>query len=140
MFEIRVAPARQFIQSTLAGFLSVEEVRRYASAMEAAHRRWVHPRSIYRLVIDASGAKIQAQDVLAAFAAHVACYPPAERIGVICGASLNRFQILRTLDRPYLRICDTLSDARRWALGDETCHDDELKLIASNGEERSAAA
>jgi hypothetical protein len=134
MFKIQIAPTQRLIEASLGGFLTVAEVRAYAAHMEAAHYRYFRSGRSYRLVLDASAAKIQAQDVLAAFATHVAGYPPAERIGVVCGASLNRFQILRTLDRPYLKLCDNLAEAREWALGDAHLQETELRLVATSSE------
>ena len=140
MYEIRVALDRWLIQSRLGGFLTVPEVREYASHMEAAHQRWFRFPPAYRLVIDASMSKIQAQDVLATFSAHIAGYPPAEKIGVVCGASLNRFQTLRTLDRRYLRTCDTVHEAQNWALDGAEADDGDFHLVASDGGLRPLAS
>jgi hypothetical protein len=131
MFEIHVLPGRQLIQSTLAGFLEVDEVRDYAREMTSAHRAWIRSGAAYRLVINAKDARIQTQEVLSAFAAHIASYPAAEKIGIVYGASLTRFQILRLLDRPYALVTDDLRKAQMWALDDVSIEPTELRLVAS---------
>lgn len=132
MFEIHVLPGRQLIQSTLAGFLGVDEVRDYAREMTSAHRAWIKPGGAYRLVINAKDARIQTQEVLSAFAAHIASYPIAQKIGIVYGASLTRFQILRLVDRPYALETDDLPKARMWALDDVPIEPTELRLVASS--------
>lgn len=117
MFEIAIAPHERVLQSTVRGFFSVPDVLEYAEAMERAHRRYFRFAPHYRLVIDASETKIQTQDVLQAFAAHISSFPPAETVGVVIGRSLNRFQMLRLLDRPHVQMTDSLADAQRWATG-----------------------
>lgn len=117
MFKIAVLPEERLLQSTVRGFFSVPEVLGYAETMERAHRRHFRFSPAYRLVIDASETKIQSQEVLKAFSAHIASFPPAERVGVVIGKSLNRFQMLRLLDRPHVRMVDAVAEAQDWAIG-----------------------
>lgn len=131
MFEITAVPEDRLLQSTVRGFFLVPEVLEYADAMVRAHQRYFRFSPIYRLVIDASETKIQTQEVLQAFGAHIAAFPTAEKVGVVIGRSLNRFQMLRLLDRPHVCMADTLEEAQRWAVGRAVLRN-EFQLFASN--------
>lgn len=136
MFKISVgAPFR--IQSAISGFLTVAEVREYAANMLEVYHLHCRFAPTYRLVIDASAAKIQSQDVIKAFEEHIAGFPPAERVGVVVGRSLNRYQALRLLDRPHVNLCDLLEEAQQWAFG-ATIPESALRLVAENKISRAA--
>ena len=131
MYRIAVSPPR-LLQSTIWGFLDVPEVLEYADHMVATHSKFCRFSTTYRLVIDASGAKIQSQDVLGAIAKHISTFPPAERVGVVVGRSLNKYQALRLMDRPHVRFADEIDEAQRWAF-DEIVPRTMLNVIIEGG-------
>lgn len=131
MYRIAVSTPRR-LQSTIWGFLDVPEVLEYADHMVATHSRFCRFSPKYRLVIDVSGAKIQSQEVLSAMSRHIASFPPAERVGVIVGLSLNKYQALRLMDRPHVRFADKIDDAQLWAF-EEIVPKADLDVIAEGG-------
>lgn len=136
MFEIAVAiPSR--LQSTISGFLEVHEVHAYAAQMLAAHLRHFRFARSYQLVIDVSATKIQSQGVIKAMGEHIATFPRAERVGVVVGKSLNRYQALRLMDRPHVQFCDWLPEAQEWAFGSPLPAGD-LTLFAKGGFSQAA--
>lgn len=131
MYRIAVAKPRR-LQSTIWGFLDVAEALEYAARMVEARANLCRYSPLYQLVIDVSGAKIQSQEVVGAFQKHIASFPPAERVGVVAGHSLNRYQALKLMDRPHVRVADAIGDAQSWAFG-EPLPAEALTIVVEGG-------
>lgn len=131
MFRIECAQPQR-LQSTISDFLYIDEIREYIGNMVLAHARLCRPGQSYRLVVDVREAKIQSQDVLAAIQAHIATFPPAERVGMVVGKSLNRYQALKLMNRPHVRFYDSLDEAQMWAFG-EMVPTNAMTVIATGG-------
>ena len=110
MFEITVRPARNFVEAQIAGFLSTAEVATYSAELNA-HFAAGRLKPGYLMLIDVSEAVIQAQDVIAAFQAHVAVMPRAARLVVVTGTSPIRIQIRRVLQENSTAVVATRNEA-----------------------------
>jgi hypothetical protein len=131
MFRIECAKPQR-LQSTISDFLYLDEVQPYVENMVLAHKQICRPGRSYQLVIDVHEAKIQSQDVLSAIQTHIATFPPAERVGIVVGKSLNRYQALKLMNRPHVRFCDTIDEAQLWAFG-EIVPANAMSIITTGG-------
>lgn len=113
-YDLQTSCSGERIVATLAGFFSQSEVSAYASEAERLIRHGFARHRGYRMLIDVSDCAIQSQDVIEAFARHVAAVPRARRLAVVAGSAVARMQISRVLNRPGIELFDSLSDATAW--------------------------
>jgi hypothetical protein len=113
MYTIDVDPSSNLLTLELSGFLSVEEIARCMGDMGAAFRQH-RMKAGYLLLIDTSGCSVQLQEVLGAFQTHAAAFPKARRIAVVNTSSLIRMQVRRVLTQSYMRLFESVAEARAW--------------------------
>jgi hypothetical protein len=111
---------------TLAGFFDLAAVARFDADRAGAYGKLRCAPNQHLTLCDASGMKIQTQEVVAAFVQLVG-NPRyvSRRLAIVTGSSLARMQTKRTTDRENVAFFTDLPAARAW-------------LFASD--ERSAAA
>ena len=68
----------------------------------------------YRLVMDMRGCTVQSTDTATAIHGRPGAFPRACRIAIVTTSASARLQVRRFMTQPYLRILDTLADARMW--------------------------
>lgn len=114
MYKIAIDRARNLVEVTLGGLMTVEEVADYIAELQ---RQFIanHMRS-YVMIIDVSQAPIQSQEMIRAMGQHMAAMPKAQAIAVVTGSSLARMQIKRLFMQSYSRIVTTIDEARTWVL------------------------
>lgn len=108
-------PAGNRIVSTLSGFFSLDQVADYSREAERAIRDLSGRYGRYRMVIDIRDCSAQSQDVIGAFADHVAGVPRAHRLAIVADSALTRLQIRRVIGRPEIVIFDHPVEAVAWA-------------------------
>ena len=106
------------LRMTLTGFFALDDVARYADARSAAFRELGCGPDTHATLSDIRDCKIQAQDVLAAFA-RVTRDPAyrARRIAFITGSSLSRRQAARLADGDRVRSFPNETAALAWLTG-----------------------
>lgn len=120
MYSITVESARKLVRVELSGFFSVEEVAAFARDEQAAVAGMGCTTGEYLLLIDASGSKIQTQEVIADFQAFIANSPlKARRLAIVVGGSAARMQVRRILARDTAMIVCTRREGEAWLFGDE---------------------
>jgi hypothetical protein len=104
----------------LSGFFSVEDVRRYGTAIEEATRSLGGHPTRQRMLNDITGMQIQPQEVVAAFATFVADPRYSKRkVAFIVEASLARMQLNRVKVERYSRSFGTRAEAETWLFAEE---------------------
>ena len=119
MHRITVIPAHNVVESTLWGFLSVDDVSGYDADLQR-HFRSGRLQAGYRMLIDVAGCAIQQQEVINAFQAHVLGCPKASRIAAVTGSSIVRMQVRRVLNQSYMRTFTDRLAAWEWLDIDNT--------------------
>lgn len=118
MYRIAIDAPRRFVEVTLSGMLSVEEVGRYMGELRGEiEAAGISDR--YVITIDVSGCTIQTQDVIQAMGMHMVSMPKARSIAVISASALARMQIRRLFQQSYARVIATNDEALAWVLRGE---------------------
>lgn len=115
MYDIRVDAARNLVEVTLSGMMSVAETARYMADLKHA----ISARRLdgsYVLVLDVSDCPIQSREMMQAMGSYMAAMPRARAIALVTGSALARLQLRRLFVQPYARIVATPGDARAWVL------------------------
>jgi hypothetical protein len=110
-------PHHDLVRLTLAGFFTVADVARFDAALYEAFSRMRCGPNAHLTVCDASGMKIQTQDVVAAFAA-VMANPShrSRRLAIVTSASLARMQARRLTKRAEVGYFSDMAEAEAWLL------------------------
>lgn len=68
----------------------------------------------YRLRMDMRRSAVQRSDAIPVFDRAFQGFPQASRIAVITASAIQRFQVLRVMRQPYLRVFDDADAALDW--------------------------
>ncbi len=96
-FAIECDPARDLIHVTVSGFFTTEAVEAFGRARDEPLRKLRCGPNQHVTLCDATGMRIQSQEVVAAFA-RVMQHPPrfaSRRLAMVVGSSLVRHQLQR---------------------------------------------
>ena len=98
----------------LGGFFTLADVEAYARDASRTVAECIRRHGQYRVLLDVSDCAIQAQDVIAAFIAHIQRQPVAERTAIVVGSSVIRMQVRRVMDRPNVAVFEDMTAAMAW--------------------------
>ena len=114
-FEISVDPMRALVRATLAGFFTVEDVRQFAQAEQAAAESLGCPPGEHRALIDATRSEVHSREVAEAFAHMVSASPlRARRLAVVAINTLHRIQTRRIISTDRSAMFATIEEAEAW--------------------------
>ena len=117
MYSIDVDRGRRIVRAHLSGFFTSEEVAAFAREEQAAAASLM-PGGVFGLLLDATGATAQAQDIVAAFHGLFHDLPiKAARIAVVTNSALLTIQLRRMSDPARTRVFEAVGAAAAW-LGD----------------------
>jgi hypothetical protein len=128
-YNLQIGHGSDCIVTALSGFFSLGQVAAYAGEAEQLIREVAARYGRYRMVIDIRACAIQSQDVIAAFGAHVAGVPRADRLAVVVSGAIIRAQIRRIIGRPELAIFENFAEAVGWV--DDASEEEEGALSLS---------
>ncbi len=113
-YKIRVDRERRLFSLTLTGFFEVNEVAALLEDVRAAVASFPQANQHVTLC-DVSECKLQPQEVIGAFQAHLSeARFRSRRLAFVTGASLARMQVRRLLERGHARCFDTVAEAEAW--------------------------
>lgn len=113
MYSIRFQPALNLLDISWTGVFTPQEVGDYARDCLARFADEGFAAG-YLLRIDMSNSAVQPRETLASFEESFRHFPKARRIAIVTASALYRFQILRVMTQPYLRVFDTPEAALAW--------------------------
>ena len=120
-YWVSVGPGSDRVDATLAGFFTLDQVAAYVALAEDAIHETVRRFGSYRMIIDIRDCTAQSQDVVAAFAAHVAAVPRSRRLAIVVRSVLTQRQIRRIIGRSEVALFETVAQAIAWI--DDSAHD-----------------
>ena len=114
-FTIAPESRLNLIRISMAGFFAPSDV----DAFKIAYRKGLMLLQPHHLtLVDITGMKIQAQDIVGSFAALFAMPEIRSRkLAFVCGSTLARLQAKRLTDRPGVEFFRTVSEAETWLFG-----------------------
>lgn len=118
MHHLTTSAASNLVHIRLTGFASATEVE----ALEQDFRRLFvvgKLRPNYFLLVDITDCAVQSQAVVAAIGQVASRMPKAQRIAVISSSAMLNMQLVRVLNRPYLRAVMDRRAALDWLLREE---------------------
>lgn len=118
-YAMQCQPELDLIRIQLSGFFSVADVEAFAAAREFYHAQLRCGANQHLTLCDASGMRIQTQEVVGAFTRIVA--DPrymSRRLALVVGSSLTRLQTQRVVSRSSVRLFRDPGEAESWLLTD----------------------
>jgi hypothetical protein len=121
-FSIDLDPRRDLVRIRLAGFFSVDDIARFQSELQLAHKRLNCARRGGPLTInDISGMMIQSQEVVTRWGAFLADPTHrSRRLAFVVGSSLARMQLERAIGERDARVFTDAAEAESWLLAEAT--------------------
>lgn len=114
-FNIIAERRLNLMRVTMAGFFTPEEAARFAESYRAALKDIKTPGHL--TLVDITGMKIQAQDVVGNFASLLASPDVRSRkLAFVCSSTLAMLQAQRLTDRAGVQFFDHAEDAEAWLL------------------------
>ncbi len=111
-FTIEPDPSVNLMRVRMAGFFSAANVDAFSAAYRTGLAK-LRPDQL--TLVDITEMKIQAQDIVSAFASMLATPEIRSRkLAFVCGSTLARLQAQRLTDRPGVEFFRTVEDAEAW--------------------------
>ncbi len=111
-FSIDPDPRLNLMRVRMTGFFSPADVQSFSAAYRAGLMT-LRPNQL--TIVDITEMKIQAQDIVGAFAGLMATPEIRSRkLAFVCGSTLARLQAQRLTDRPGVEFFRTVEDAEAW--------------------------
>lgn len=111
-FSIDPEPRLNLMRVRMSGFFSGADVGAFSTAYRAGLAT-LQPNQL--TLVDITEMKIQAQDIVGAFASMLATPEIRSRkLAFVCGSTLARLQAQRLTDRPGVEFFRTVEDAEAW--------------------------
>lgn len=115
-FSVTVDPARDYIEAELRGFMDPKTVSDFNDEYRMAKARLSADRSRHVTLIDVSGLKIQAQNVVSDFALMLSDPTiQSARLAFVVADAPVKMQLRRLL-HDHAAMFDTVDEARSWLL------------------------
>lgn len=112
-YEITPDKSRNLIRVTMAGFYEQKDVQEFATAYRQALTELISPGHL--TLVDITGMKIQAQDIVQAFTAFLASPDVrSKKLAFVCSSSLARLQAQRLTDREGVEFFEGADEAEVW--------------------------
>ena len=119
MFKLEYEPVSRVLRVTTAGYLTVEDVARYAIDRDIAAAAARQRSGRLRMYIDGTDSRVQPAVVIAAFNALPSIVTePDDRLAVVVTSSLSMLQVKRTLRNERERAFAATSEAMAWLTQD----------------------
>lgn len=119
-FDIQLDRSRRLMTVRMSGFYTLDDVRRYASAIAAATVQLGGAPDEQRMINDISEMNIQSQEIVGAFRQFMS--DPRygrRRVGFVVASTLARKQLMRVIGARHVRIFTSAAAAEAWLFGEE---------------------